>query len=461
MRNITLLTLLSVLYSTLSGGISFAGSDLSATFTRIQARNASTGIDAIYYNPASLPGLGRGLFISLNSSTLRGSSTITSTYTPLSPSPKEYRGEITSPLLPDISLVLSGRRVSLSAGINSMGGGKRLYHNGTPRLEMPIPDMVKVLSERGYPVSDYSSDLFLGISERRCTYQANISFIINNIISAAAGVRMVTATDIYDGHIMDIKADPVHPEHNPAGSMITVSDFSNRAGHHDIAEISANRNIDAEQWGRAVTPLLSLSISPSDIIDIALRYHLRGKMRLTNRIDEGNDVGTDLQGTPLFPYNSQAVSYIPAMLAAGFTISLPFRTTLSGSVSHHFSTGEEDKVRQEYSLLHYYDSRTELGLGAELGIIPGISLSAGWLNRIAHNNLRSNLLFPPGSHSLGGGIGVAITPLVNLNIAISRTYGKPYRAEFNDTQQASYLYSETYTGRATTFAFGLDILLGL
>jgi long-chain fatty acid transport protein len=63
-----LLTLVSVTFIT---GSLFAGglvtnNNQSIMFTRTQSRNASTGIDAVFFNPAGLTKLDNGFYISLN-----------------------------------------------------------------------------------------------------------------------------------------------------------------------------------------------------------------------------------------------------------------------------------------------------------------------------------------------------------------------------------------------------------
>jgi hypothetical protein len=47
--------------SLLAGGL-VTNTNQSAMYTRLQSRNASTSIDAVYYNPAGLTKLGDGFF---------------------------------------------------------------------------------------------------------------------------------------------------------------------------------------------------------------------------------------------------------------------------------------------------------------------------------------------------------------------------------------------------------------
>src|SRR5664280_2798466 len=70
--------------SLLAGGL-VTNNNQSAMFTRLQNRNASTDIDAVYFNPAGLTKLGPGFFASVNNQTITQTQTVISDYPYLSP----------------------------------------------------------------------------------------------------------------------------------------------------------------------------------------------------------------------------------------------------------------------------------------------------------------------------------------------------------------------------------------
>ena len=65
--------------SLLAGGL-VTNTNQSAMFTRLQNRNASTDIDAVYFNPAGLTKLGNGFFVSINNQTITQTKTVTNNY---------------------------------------------------------------------------------------------------------------------------------------------------------------------------------------------------------------------------------------------------------------------------------------------------------------------------------------------------------------------------------------------
>src|SRR5664280_553010 len=88
--------------SLLAGGL-VTNNNQSAMFTRLQNRNASTSIDAVYFNPAGLTKLGDGFHLSLNNQTISQTQTITNNYTYLSGNkPVTYIGKVSAPVYPGV-----------------------------------------------------------------------------------------------------------------------------------------------------------------------------------------------------------------------------------------------------------------------------------------------------------------------------------------------------------------------
>jgi len=108
--------------SVLAGGL-VTNTNQSAMFTRLQNRNASTSIDAAYFNPAGLTKLGNGFFASINNQTIGQTKTIVNNYTYLGGTPKEYIGNVSAPFFPGVYLVFNTGKLSFSAGLNPIGGG--------------------------------------------------------------------------------------------------------------------------------------------------------------------------------------------------------------------------------------------------------------------------------------------------------------------------------------------------
>ncbi len=195
----------------LLSGTMFAGGILtntnqSAMYTRMPARDATLGIDAVYYNPAGLTKLADGFHFSINNQFVGQTRTVISDYQYLN-DPK-YLGDVSAPLFPGIYAVYKTGKWAFSAGFNPIGGGGgATYNRGLPSFEMPISDLPTALSSQGMNVTAYRMNTFFEGQSVFFGYQANISYAINDMISVALGGRYVTAKETYTGYIKDIELE--------------------------------------------------------------------------------------------------------------------------------------------------------------------------------------------------------------------------------------------------------------
>jgi long-subunit fatty acid transport protein len=215
--------------SLIAGGL-VTNTNQSALYTRLQSRNASTNIDAVYYNPAGLAKLGNGFHASINNQTIGQTKSVVNNYLYLAGSPKDYVGEVSAPVFPSIYGAFKAGKFVVSAGFNPIGGGGgAVYNDGLPSFETMVADLVPLLVSKGFPTTQYSADIFFEGTSVYFGYQANLTYKLNDMISVAAGVRMVTAKNTYNGHISDIMVNPNYPAFGAAfnGAMVPAPDFFN------------------------------------------------------------------------------------------------------------------------------------------------------------------------------------------------------------------------------------------
>jgi long-subunit fatty acid transport protein len=201
---ISVVTALVVTGSLFAGGL-VTNTNQSAQYIRLLSRNASTDVDAVYYNPAGLTKLAPGFHFGINNQTVGQGRSVMNSYPYLHGSPdREYIGTVSAPFFPSIYAAYNTGKLAFSAAFNPVGGGGgATYDEGLAMIEMPISDLVPVLSSRG--AQDYrletnfvGSSVFYGI-------QGNVSYKINDMISVAAGARYVMARNTYEGKLENIE----------------------------------------------------------------------------------------------------------------------------------------------------------------------------------------------------------------------------------------------------------------
>jgi long-subunit fatty acid transport protein len=226
MRKILTLIAGIIITGNLFAGGLVTNTNQSASWVRMPSRNATTEIDAVYNNPAGLMKMENGFHFSLNNQTIWQNRTITSSYPYLNNG--TYKGKVFAPLFPSIYAAFKLNKIAFSFGFMPIGGGGgATYDAGLPSFEMSIADLVPMTAANGFGTTEYDANISFEGSSIFFGYQANVSYKINDMISVAAGLRMVTAKNTYTGYLRDISINPNYPAFGAAfnGSMVLASDF--------------------------------------------------------------------------------------------------------------------------------------------------------------------------------------------------------------------------------------------
>jgi len=257
MKKSLLLALSAVLLSTglMAGGI-MTNTNQSAAYVRLLARNASFGIDAVYFNPAGLMKLDNGFHFSLNNQSIFQTKDVTTNYPYLHGAPDaKYTGNVKAPLFPGVYAVYKMDKLAFSFGFNPVGGGGgATYDKGLPSFEMGISDIVPSLVNKGIPTTDYSADINFEGTSVFFGYQAGISYKISDMISVFGGIRYVTAKNTYKGGINNIMINPNYPAFGASfnGSMVKASTFFT-AGATTLNTLAAG----ATQYVAGLQPIIT------------------------------------------------------------------------------------------------------------------------------------------------------------------------------------------------------------
>ncbi len=139
---LTVISALVITGSLFAGGL-VTNTNHSAYMVRMLSRQASTGVDAVYYNPAGLTKLEDGFHFSLNNQIIGQTKTIGNDYYFLTEKPTEYIGTVSAPIFPGVYAVYKTGKFAFSAGFNPVGGGGGAeYATGLPSFEKQIANLV-------------------------------------------------------------------------------------------------------------------------------------------------------------------------------------------------------------------------------------------------------------------------------------------------------------------------------
>jgi long-chain fatty acid transport protein len=481
-----LTTVMLIPYLAYSGGI-VTNTNQSAAWVRTMVRDASTGIDAAYFNPAGLIKLNDGFHFSLNSQTILQNKDVTATYPLLAESPKEYKGDVKALVFPSLYAAWKKGKIAVSFGFNPIGGGGGAeYKEGLFSFEKDLTLLVPSVSTALQPldaniqnltgtdplfrnITGYGGDIYFKGTSVFFGYQLGFTYEIAEMISVAAGLRFVSAKNTYSGHIQDISitASPLNPalagtfapgDYLRAVGTAVGFDLSAQAAFLDSQ--TGDREVNAEETGHGFTPILGANLSLLDNkLDVGLKYEFKTKMDLNTDIIDGKD------GGGLFVQDDTVHSDMPAMMSLGVDYDILKNLTVSVGFHYYWDKGanygksldsapdvivDNDKVIDK----NYF----ELALGLEYGIAEKVFVSGGYL--YAHTGVsddyQSDLSYSLSSSTVGLGVGIKI--IKNLMLNLGGAYSIYQDGKKTGTELATGLpYTLDFKKNNLIMAIGLDI----
>lgn len=285
-----------------SSSVSFAGGFLTNTnqnvaFNRMMSREASIGIDGVYYNPAGVVFLGDGHHLSINWQLAYQDRTIKNDYSlftnnvnnPITP--REFKGEAFAPVIPSFQYAYNKGRWSFQGNFAlTGGGGKCTFDNGLGSFERIVAEtamaacgLARIVdgalgSVLGREVSMFGSDQAFGAGGKYSynsymhgrQYYFGLSlgaaYKVSDNFSVFGGVRGIYATTNYYGYVEDIKVGNM--------PLYMVLDPTKKD--------AANIELSCDQNGIGFTPIIGVDFKTGKW-NFSAKYEFKTRMRLKNK----------------------------------------------------------------------------------------------------------------------------------------------------------------------------------
>lgn len=285
-----------------SSSVSFAGGFLTNTnqnvaFNRMMSREASIGIDGVYYNPAGVVFLGDGHHLSINWQLAYQDRTIKNDYSlftnnvnnPITP--REFKGEAFAPVIPSFQYAYNKGRWSFQGNFAlTGGGGKCTFDNGLGSFERIVAETAMAAcglartvdgalgSTLGREVSMFGSDQAFGAGGKYSynsymhgrQYYFGLSlgaaYKVSDNFSVFGGVRGIYATTNYYGYVEDIKVGNM--------PLYMVLDPTKKD--------AANIELSCDQSGIGFTPIIGVDFKTGKW-NFSAKYEFKTRMRLKNK----------------------------------------------------------------------------------------------------------------------------------------------------------------------------------
>jgi len=189
-----------------AGGI-VTNTNQSAAFIRMLVRDASTEVDALYFNPAGLVHLDDGLYVQINNQTVWQKRYVQAEVP--SVTTIETKGNTFVPILPTGYVVYRSGKWAIGAGFEVIGGGGSVKsEDGLPESHLQLFDLATNPDKLAkFGTSKYSADMYFEGSSAYYGAQLNVSYAVTERLSLSAGIRRVIIRNAVKGYIRDISFD--------------------------------------------------------------------------------------------------------------------------------------------------------------------------------------------------------------------------------------------------------------
>ncbi len=417
----------------------------SIGFFRLLARNASTDIDAVYYNPAGVTKLSDGFHLALSNQTITQDKKVTSNFPWLNGytagAGVTYTGEVRVPIYPDLYAVYKTGKLAFSFGFGpNAGGGGADYAKGLPSFETGYAVVPVILTLMGLPTTKYAVDINFKGSSIYYGFQGNVAYAVNDMISVAAGMRYIYAANSYTGSLRNFAINPYHPLFNPTAAMVPATQVWPLLGMNP-AEV-ADKTVDAKQTGTGITPILSLHATPVAGLNLTVRYEFLTKLKLTYE--------TTTDDTGMFPDGDVENADIPAILALGASYAILPQLRAHVSYSLFFEKDANWDGREALVNSNSYD----LAFGLEFDVTHWLALSAGYLMSRCEvaDAYQTDISHNLNSDTIGGGAKIKLGQF-DIDLGLLSVNYKDAQTTINYGIFGAYL--EKYA--ETTFGFGIGV----
>lgn len=503
-----------------SSSVSFAGGLLTNTnqnvaFNRMMSREASIGIDGVYYNPAGVVFLGEGHHLSLNWQLAYQTRIIKNGYdlfknnvnNPITP--REFKGEAFAPVIPSLQYAYNKGRWSFQANLAlTGGGGKCTFDNGLGSFEKIVGETAmgacglagavdgaakgalgaaypkNIFSEMFGTDGKYSYDSYMHGRQYYYGISIGAAYKVSDNFSAFAGLRTVYASCNYYGYVRDIKVGNT--------PLYTVLDPSKT----DAADIL----LSCDQTGLGFTPIIGIDYKTGRW-NFSAKYELKTRMRLKNKsVNQAPSIG-NLAGNLRTALIAKGVPEVvvdnkilgdPKVQAVMGGIKSKFDTALgeavgeyedgkkiAGDIPAYLTLGAgyapTDDLRINVGF-HWFDDKNatsynnrnkkldrgtlEYNAGAEYDINKRFTVSAGWqcTSYGLSDEYMDDKSFVVSSNSVGVGGVIRLTSRMKLNVAYFHTFYEHKKTSEESTVGTNTLnYTSDYTRNNNVFGVGLDV----
>lgn len=429
----------------------FAGDYLTNTnqsisFLRNPSRDASIGIDGVYYNPAGVSFLEEGWHLQFNWQNPHQKRDSRSSYGSLfganylNPGDAEtngavsrlYKGRVNVPIQPSLFLTYNKNDWAFQFGFGIIGGGGTCeFNDGVGSFEALVGQMG--MQNLGAAFGGYSMNSSLEGKSYYFGTTLGVARKLTEKLSVSVGLRAIMASNKYEGAIDNIT-------------------FRTTTG--TIIQSPNNYVLNCKQTGTGIAPIIGVNYKLNDYINLAAKYEFRTPITLKSEANNNiafNQLASSQVAFSSYTDGAKTNADLPGMLAVGVQVTPIEDLRIMAGYHRYF---DEDTRQWSKSIL---DDTNEFTFGLEYDLTNRIELSGGLQRTLYYQEEEnySDLSFNLNSYSFGLGFGYKLTDKVKLNAAYFETIYKDHTKTVSMTSGIQNV--TTFHRENRVFGIGIDV----
>ena len=484
------LKLVSLAIAMACGAPAFAGGLLTNTnqnvaFNRMMSREASIGIDGVYYNPAGVVFMADGHHLSINWQLAYQTRTINNDYALFTnnvnnpTTPRDFKGEAFAPIIPSFQYAYNKGKWSFQANFAlTGGGGKCTFDNGLGSFEKIVSETAMAacglagtvdgalgaaLNRQGMEMftsdqafgktGSYSYDSYMHGRQYYYGLSLGAAYKFNEHFSGFAGVRGVYASCNYYGYVRNIKVGnmPLYQVLDPT------------------KDNAADIELSCDQSGLGFTPIIGIDFKTGRW-NFSAKYEFKTRMRLKNKaVNQAPSIG-NLPSNLAANMNTiltaqfqqaglpQEQAKVMAENTTNGVLTNPTVLATMQGLKDQFDTKLEEAIGEyEDGKKFAGDIPAYLTLGAGYSPVDAVRINVGfhWFDDVnaTSYNLRNKKL-KRGTLEYNAGVEVDVCKKITLSTGWQSTnYGLPTEDEATENSKR-YMDDKSFVTSSNSVAIG-------
>ena len=488
----------------MAGGL-LTNTNHSIRFLRMMARDGAIGVDGVYYNPAGVAFMPRGLHIGLHGMNVYQTRTIhsgmnvrglegTPFYQPFKMfggdenGIKKFKGSTSVPIMPAIQVAKNFDRWGFHGSFAvTGGGGKCTFNDGLGSFERTVAMIPALLYKQGMgsQTPGYSVESYVHGQQYVFGLQLGATYKINEHVAVYGGMRFNYSTNKYYGSIKNITANIAGIDENlysyfgdKAETMkqmgfyykmraSEMSDPYEKARYEKMSQqyyagakqfdatkgAFADKYLDCKQSGWGVTPIIGVDVKYGNL-------NVGAKLELNTHINMENK--TKVDDTGMFKDGVNTPGDLPGMFTVGAEYAvLP---SLRVGLGYHYYFDKDAKMDKDKQKLLSSNTQEFLA-GVEYDICKLIQVSCGYQRTqygLGDGGYMSDMSFVTSSNSIGFGAGFQITKQTKLNVAYMHTFYETFDKSYTQEMGAGDAKvtadcTDSFTRTNKVFGVGIEL----